>query len=346
MRLKYVGTETIVDDGYHNAFTDLLSYENYLYLAYRKAQTHDAITKGNIKIIRLPLSEKSLYHSYLWEDYATIDTGGDDRDPKLYIVDSGDKEDEKMLCVIWGTYYPRWAGSGVLRIREDDLMPHGTYFKKNGAMSAIRQPYRPNYWIWSVFANNSKNDNDAQYLAAAYHFGDGVMEMNHSLHLLKSGNGIFFEYHSPLYPENFIPISEPSLFSHKDRLCCIARTEGKTCALFFLNQISYKMNYYFLHTPIHSPKALSIGDETFISGRLYEDRKASTCLWRLIDNNFVGPELELIYTFDTSGDCGYPGMAVVNDKLFVSYYSQHLCKHVKYLPKQADIFLSTFNIEE
>jgi hypothetical protein len=53
-------------------------------------------------------------------------------------------------------------------------------------------------------------------------------------------------------------------------------------------------------------------------GRLCKAPDWHTAIWRFVDG-----KLDPILVFPSAGDCGYPGMVVEEDRVLISYYSQH-----------------------
>lgn len=69
----------VVDDGWHNAFIDMVRWREHFYLTYRKAPTHLGFG-SRVVVMRSP-------DARTWETLAELTVDGDDvRDPKLAII--------------------------------------------------------------------------------------------------------------------------------------------------------------------------------------------------------------------------------------------------------------------
>ena len=93
---EIIDLKTIHSDGRHNAFTDIIIWNGYFYVSFRTAESHGIIPNGDIIIIR----SKDLV---TWKMCAKINSGGDDRDPKLINCGS-------CLGIVFGTWFPRCGG--------------------------------------------------------------------------------------------------------------------------------------------------------------------------------------------------------------------------------------------
>lgn len=335
-KIELVNLDCIVSDGYHNAFTDLYHNEKdgYLYCAYRKSYSHNIVPHGKIEIVRSKIDRKDGEN---FELYHTIASGGDDRDPKFF------ETDHYKFGVYFGTYIPRWSSPQVSPLQKYDLITHVSLKSTQGnAWTNIYQWYRIGYWIWSVLKIKD------YYASSSYHFGDGNIEEAHSLNLLYSKDALSWEYDKLIFQEGIYPISEPALLYHNNELYVLARIENKRTILLKIDSAGLISRHY-LHDEIHSPCVKIINGEIFISGRLYENKKSSVCLWRLHIDEKDKP-LELITHFLSRGDCGYPGMVYHNDMLYISYYSQpqiiYDLEKRSNIPVESNIYLAKLRVKQ
>lgn len=367
----------VVADGYHNAFGDICQWKKNYYLAYRQADWHDPNPPGNIIILSSP--EGDIFN---WKQVATIDTGGDDRDPHFIKF-------RDTLQVYWGTYYERWHGK-TLHNSHNDLITCGSQTRNGTVWSTPYQIYRPNYWLWGTV-----QDKYAGTYGMAYHFGP---DLCHSLQLLYKPSRKYAEWQTVSSafnsPNRYRDLSEPTLFSDApDQIVCLARTTD--CLLFGRSHFPY-MSWYWteLEIILHSPAVVQYKDRWFVAGRTrldcipsltdsqekmaakmikglreseqikdkkkkrskqlenYEDWKEmlSEDIYRTVVCELF-PDTEKIsdpmIVLPSGWDNGYPGIFYDKniDKLVVQYYTQHLYIDVPGgLPRPADINVVTLDI--
>ncbi|MFH1568768.1 MAG: hypothetical protein ABIL09_12285 [Gemmatimonadota bacterium] len=325
-------------DGYHNAFTDLIRWRGHYYLSFRTAQAHAVDPPGDVVVYRSPDLKD-------WELCARLDTGGDDRDPKL--IDAGDR-----LGVVFGTWFPRWRGSGVPN-EPWDLISHVSASRDGTSWSQPRQVYGVNYWLWRILPA------EGGFYCAAYHFarrGDRDMR---TVHLLRSEDlfdwrlvGLMRAGGGPGEPVLFQP--EPGV------LHCVARTlEPRDHSWLGRSRAPYeKWAWQDLGVMIHAPVVLEVGGRRVVAGRSQEEdlpagsfvptgeqvRQAGhhTSVWELAPG---GTAAHLV-TVPSAGDCSYCGLALDPDgDLAMSYYSQHERLPLPAgPPTPADVFLARIRL--
>ncbi|MBE9546742.1 MAG: hypothetical protein IMF10_04490 [Proteobacteria bacterium] len=103
-----------------------------------------------------------------------------------------------------------------------------------------------------------------------------------------------------------------------------------------------------LNYTVHSPVIRPVGDELWVAGRAFSEQLPPSMLppepspekiaslarqderlakspqdWHTAIWRIVGDQLEPILVLPSRGDNAYPGMVVEEDRLLISYYSQH-----------------------
>ena len=73
---------TVVRDGWHNAFTDLIHWQGQYWITYRRAQSHKAWTPGEIVVMHSADRVR-------WREAARLKVTGDDRDPTFAVAPDG-----------------------------------------------------------------------------------------------------------------------------------------------------------------------------------------------------------------------------------------------------------------
>jgi hypothetical protein len=83
--------------------------------------------------------------------------------------------------------------------------------------------------------------------------------------------------------------------------------------------------------PLGGPDIITLPNgKTIIGSRSFRDNKSYTSLFQL-DNN--SNKMIHLLEFPSGGDTSYPGLIIVNNELWVSYYSSHEGKSSIYLAK-------------
>lgn len=372
MRITLRDLQRTISSGLHCAFTSLLLWRGHLYLAYREAQSHGIFPPGKIVILRAKLPSDNAMPA--WEPCATFHTGGDDRDPKLF--DAG----VYGIGIAWGTYYPRWPAPlqtpyVVMRSKEVDLISHIALSRNGNAWGIPYQVFRPNYWIWAVVSEETVPHGTIFY-AAAYHPGDGLLDVSHSVHLLGSNDCLNWWYHGRIIPEMYgkdgLP-SEPTLAflgeNEEDRrLHCLIRQEKKPLLHYVANDTyeNWKpTKTHILQPCVHAPALVEIGGRWILAGRapnfytktlsqgvIKSSTEASMRLW-LYDMQKPATCPQELLTLPSWGDCSYPGLAwdAEHQVLWCSYYSQHAyereieSEQIRHKPFPADVYVAKIDVE-
>ncbi len=333
---KLINVRRLFADGYHNAFTDLLHWNGHYYLSFRTAHTHGLAPPGDVVVYRSRDLDE-------WDLCARLDTGADDRDPKL--IDAGDR-----LGVVFGSWFPRWHSNSNLPNAPHDLISHVSVSRDGLAWSAPRQVYGVNYWLWRILPTSEG------FFCAAYHFAVRADRDMRTVHLLHSDD--LFDWRLKGLMRSGGGSGEPALFrAEPDCLHCIIRTlEPRHHSWIGRSPAPYSdWEWTDLGVMIHAPAVLKYGDSWIVAGRSQKEDLPSdsgidgagdpdakghhTSVWR-IDGARAVPLL----TLPSGGDCSYPGLAVGPDgEIAMSYYSQHEWMPLPSdPPNPSDIFLARF----
>ena len=310
---ELLSIERLFADGYHNAFTDLLHWKGHYYLSFRTAQSHGLPPNGDAVVYR---SEDLVD----WELCARLDTGGDDRDPKL--IDAGDR-----LGVVFGTWFPRWrGGNGSVHNAENDLVSHIAVSRNGATWSTPRQVYGVNYWMWRILPTTEG------FYCAAYHFGRRDDRDMRSVHLLHSED--LFDWRLKCQMRSGGGPGEPVLYQPEPgRMRCVVRTlEPNHHSWIGDSKAPYtEWTWHDLGVMIHAPVVLEVGDRWITAGRSqegdipegdferYEGFPHHTSAWEI-----DGTRANYLLSVPSGGDCSYCGLAHgPNGDVLMSYYSQH-----------------------
>ena len=318
----------IYSDGRHNAFTDMEYFRGYYYVAFRNAGRH-AVPEdyGDVLVIRSRDLES-------WELCARLSTGDDhdDRDPHL--LDLGEE-----LGVYFFSAFPKQPGQ--LLYEEASGGGHHVQacasFTSDGISWSAPQTVRDECAIWQIERFGG--------VCFASFGNKGAFAIGKSM-----GGRNWEEVATITFPtqqtvEAGIWITEDEKMhlivrmSKNEEMAYLAESEPP-----YTDWKLTKLNYT-VHCPVFRP----VGDELWLAGKTItaqfpasvaippepspekiaslarQDARLAktpqdwhTAIWKL-----VGDHLEPILVLPSRGDCGYPGLVVEEDRVLMSFYSQH-----------------------
>ncbi len=291
----------------HNAFTDLIRYNDLWYCVLREGLGH-ASDDGRARIIR---SRDGL----TWEPVALLAwEGGDVRDPKLSITPDG------QLMVS--------AAVRLLQPEGDDRHRSVTWLSADGDgfSGPFACPTGLGTWRWSVTWHDG----------AGYSFGYGGRDRGGTLYRTDDGRRW-----KPVARELFPPglASETSIvFMPDERAYCLLRRDPETThsALAALGTAwppYTSWEWIELGLRMGAPEMILVADENRLLAvaRLYDPVRTSLCeieplACRLPEVKQLAAArwraAELI-PFPSGGDTSYAGVALHAGELWISYYSSH-----------------------
>jgi hypothetical protein len=308
-------------------------WRNSYYLCFRTAESHGIVPNGDVLVMR----SADLAG---WEVCARLDTGGDDRDPKL--IDCGDH-----LGVVFGTWYPRWGdGTHSLANTPHDMVSHVALSRDGQCWSTPRQVYGVNYWLWRVLPLNG------QYYCAAYHFPLRSDRQRRTVQLLRSDN--LLDWALVCEMRSGGGCGEPVLYQPEPGvLHCIVRSlDPDNHSWLGRSEEPYRdWTWTDLGVMIHAPVVLSVNGRWIVAGRSQVcDLPEGACepatghhasVWEI-----CGDQARHLLTVPSAGDCSYCGLVLAPDgDVIMSYYSQHERLPLPALPPTpADIFLARIRL--
>ncbi|MCD6231522.1 hypothetical protein J7K28_02670 [Candidatus Aerophobetes bacterium] len=323
---KIMNIRKIYTDGRHNAFTDIEHWKGYYYVCFRNAGRHAVPGDyGDVFVIRSS-DLKS------WNVCVRLSAGDkhDDRDPAL--LNMGDE-----LAVFFGSSYPKKPGELLYEKRRNRRIQSFASFTSDGINWSSPQPiYEENFWLWQV-------ENSAGSFYGVAHDDWGTDKLAWSI------NGrdwkTIWEFAS-----NKFQFGEAGLWITDKRMYLVIRSPKSSTNMAILAQSEppyKKWDIKELNYTVHSPVIRSVKGELWIAGRacskqlpssilpselsqekvkalVHFDKRLSktpdwyTALWRLKND-----QLEPILVLPSRGDCAYPGLVVEENRVLMSYYSQH-----------------------
>lgn len=306
-------TKKIWDESAHCAFTDLLYCDDFFLLSFREADSHCAGQNGIIRILSSTDGEK-------WQSQAQIALLGYDlRDPMLSAMPNG------RLMMNMGA--SRYEGKTLVS------MGSCVSFSDNGKDWSIPQLIDlKGEWLWRVTWHKGVG------YSAAYSVSD-LNDLNKpwTLKLYKTADGINFSFISYLDVPSH-PNETTLRFLPDGRMMAMARRNGSGWIGFSLAPFTswqwYETDYRF-----GGPNFLIENDNIAWAAsrkverkwwhKLFGGSKCSVILAKILDGKY-----EPVVEFPSGGDCGYPGLAKVDEHLYISYYSSH--------EKKSSIYFASF----
>jgi hypothetical protein len=300
-------TWPVVDDGRHNAFTDLLYWQGYFWLAYISSPSHFASKQSRVVILR----SKDLKQ---WQEMARFSGNGQDiRDPKLAII-----QDQLVLYALLNKQF--------------DPEPYKTItaHSVDGATWSPFKDVTPEGWL---LGRPVTRDN-ATWFAPAHRIDHGTAI------LLRSMDGVTWDIHGTIHANDRADETAIQLLPDGHMLA-VTRIEaggGIFGDVEAGTQISRADAPYTTWTSLGRSKVTRLdGPTLFVHGnRVYAVGRRQVRVVRplLGQGSAVGRKRsalflveenarELIHLTDlpSAGDTSYPGAVIVNGKLFISYYT-------------------------
>ena len=296
---KLVEVKKIWDQAPHNAFTDLVRFQNRWFCVFREGKGHVS-PDGALRIITSTDGEK-------WESAALITSPDSDlRDAKITVTPDG----QLML-----------SGAGALHDKSKHTHQSLAWFSKDGrTWSEGHQIGDPDYWLWRVTWHRGK----------AYGIGYGCGK-DRSVRLYASQDGKKFE----TLVERLFDVGYPnetSLVFDGDTAYCLLRRDGQpNNGLLGVSQPPYtKWDWKDLGVRIGGPHMIRLPDGRFVAAvRMYDGATRTSLAW--IDPK--SGKLTEFLKLPSGGDTSYAGLVLHDKLLWVSYYSSHEGKTSIYLAK-------------
>jgi len=283
----------IWDAGAHNAFTDLIRYQNRLFCAFREAAKHQVSPDGKIRVLASTDGRQ-------WSSAALLASDlGDLRDPHLSITPSG----ELML---------------VAAIAFNPGAPHRhqtfAFFSRDGSKWSEPAPIGdPDYWLWRVAWHKNK----------AYAVGYPTLASGKPARLYHSTDGRNFQ---SLVSELDVPDApnETAFAFLPDDTMLIDRKRGlnsKTAVLLSARPPYTNWSWDDLGQQLGGPALLRLPDGRLLAaGRIHPEGGSRTALLWL---DPAQKHFRQILVLPSKSDTSYPGLVFENGELLVSYYSSH-----------------------
>ena len=304
----------IWDQGLHNAFTDLLRFNNAFYCTFREGSAHVKGNDGTARVIRSTDGKN-------WSSVALLKIDGKDiRDPKLSVTPDNrimvlmDVEENNAGKVTSRKPYVSFSGTAG----NDFSFPAASGMDKTAASWSD--------WVWRVTWNKGIG------YAINYQSAGGI-------YLLKTKDGTYFEKVSKIEIDGQ-PNESTIRFDKNDKMYVLIRREmkDKMGVLATSNAPYQDWTFNYMNQRVGGPNFLFLNDTTLcIGSRLYPaEETAGSGNTKHLSAVFIADikgKVNKVIPLPSGGDTSYPGLVVYDGYLWYSYYSSHEGKTAIYLAK-------------
>ncbi len=302
---QIVSVKKIWDVGDHNAFTDLIRFQDRFFCVFREAEDHVG-GDGEIRVLASSDGEQ-------WESAALIREAGIDlRDPKLSVT-----PDARLMIVAGGSVY---NGTKTLQGRQ----PRVSFSGDGHRWSQPKRILAEGDWLWRVTWHNGIAYG-VSYRAADKTASDAQWQVN----LHSSSDGVSYELVSQLDVTGR-PNETTLRFLPDGRMVALVRREaGDHTAWIGSSRAPYQeWQWASMGHRIGGPNFIRLPEgDLWAAGRSYPGER-KTVLARLTLTDYQ-PKL----TLPSGGDTSYPGLVWHDGLLWMSYYSSHEGQTSIYLAK-------------
>lgn len=305
LKFELIENKRIWSRGGHNAFTDIILFNDYIYVAFREASCCHFSEDGRIRILRSKDTKN-------WENISELNIPTKDiRDPKFSICPSN------TLCIHASARERNIAGITRYTYRSY------VWNSENGTNWSDAQPILDShYWLWRVRWDKEIN----QAYGFSYKTGG-----NNYLSLHSSHDGIdFYTKKYKIFDDDW-PNETDLVFINDSTAISLVRRSPNSNSIIGLSRKPYvEWRWEELNEKIASPNLLLLPDNRIIAGVRYLEPSARTSISLI---NPVEKKITEILQLPSGGDNGYPGMILQDDTLLISYYSSHEQRTSIYLAK-------------
>jgi hypothetical protein len=317
--LELVSVDRIWDKAPHNAFGDLIRFQNRWFAVCREGKGHVA-SRGEEDDGKLRVITSS--DGARWDSAALVSEPGIDlRDPHLSIT-----ADHRLMIVAGGSEYP----GGKYKTRQPRVM-----FSKDGReWTAPQRVLSQGEWLWRVTWHDGKAYGVSKYGSP----GKELPEDPRRVDLVTSSDGVHWEKIAEL---GVTGGDETTIrFLHDGTMVALMRrrtqTELSANASIGVSKPPYKQ-WKWTETKhfIGGPNFIVLPNGRMIAGgRNCPTSSSASCRMMLgpMTTSSYQPELQLP-SQEGSGDNSYPGFAFDNGLLWVSYYAPYGSGTAMYLAK-------------
>jgi len=301
---RIVSVEKIWDQGAHNAFTDIVRFNDMWYCTFREGDNHVG-TDGVIRIIRSADGAS-------WESCGLLAEADIDlRDPKLSIT-----PDNRLIVNMGGSDYD----GDVLRGRQ----PRVSFSADGTTWSDPARICNDGDWLWRVTWH------EGQAWGVSYDNRIGKEEDWH-LRLYVSDDGLNYRIRTALEVTGR-PNETTLRFMPDGTMVALVRREADNKFAWIGASAAPYVDWRWNET------TMQVGGPNFIqakNGELWAGHRFYPGGPKTVLSRMKASELEKVLEFPSGGDTSYPGFAWNGGELWMTYYASHEGKSSIYLARIA-----------
>ncbi|MEO2035153.1 MAG: sialidase family protein [Planctomycetaceae bacterium] len=297
-----VDVKRIWDSAPHNAFTDLIRFEDRWYCVFREGKGHVS-PDGALRVL-------TSTDGTLWESAALVTSEDSDlRDAKITVTPDG----RLML-----------AGAEAIETPTGRHHQSLVWFSDDGQKwTAKHKVGDPDNWLWRITWHNGN----------AFGFGYGCGAGDRGLRLFSSSDGKTFEtLIDRVNVEGTYPNETSIVFLPDDTAYCLLRQDGKPNSghLGKSHPPYTEWDWKSLGVRLGGPDMIQLPDGRFVAVvRLYDEPVRTSLCWLDPEHATLTEALKL----PSGGDTSYAGLVWHDEMLWISYYSSHESKTSIYLAR-------------
>ncbi len=293
--------QTVWDEGTHAAFTDLVEFGGKYYITFREGYSHifdeNGKAEGRIRVLESNDGER-------WESVLNAGIEGIDcRDPKLSITPDG-----RLMVLFGGSLYidrELKGQQGYVMFSSD-----GKTYSEPEKITLSPDPANETNWLWRVTWNG-----DTGY-GVSYGFGPA----GRTLILYQTKDEVSYSEVKSFDFSGFA--NETTLrFLPDGKMLMMVRRDGDDRMGFWGYADAPYTDWTVRQMPLQvgGPDFVVLEDGTVLAGtRSYAI--GSHCKTIIVKGTIEG-DFQEVFALPSDGDTSYPGLLVVGDKLWVSYYT-------------------------
>lgn len=307
MKIQLDNVKRICHGSTHNAFGDTVIFNDHIFICYRAGSDHMS-EDGRVIVLQCSLTGKRISQSTLHLPNTDL------RDPHFCL-------DGKALRLLAHTRY----------IPSNPKAETVSWFSNgNNVWSGVHFPGPRGWWLWRAQVHKGRSWGIG-YLRQANQINlysgqlRGRMEIVSEAILSQQKHGLGYPNESDLR------------FTSDSTLVTVVRRDADSfTAQLGISKPPYRRwQWQDLGVYIGGPAMHLLSDDTaLVAGRSWDSRALHTRLWLL---DIVTGKLTSLAVLPSGGDNGYPGLAIHDNTLLMSYYSSHI-------DNQSRMYLATFSL--
>ena len=298
----------------HNAFPDMVRYQDQWYVAFREGTSHAVAGDGLMRVIRSSDAEN-------WESVALLDWNAE-----------YEMRDARLTVLADGRLMLNGAGAPLASTYERQSL---CWFTDNGDDWSAT-PYlvgEQDWWLWSVTEHPSGD---------LYGIAYGQLGLNPdpvtTTRLYRSEDGIDYQTHVSTLTSHSNTNEADLIFLQDGTAVTLVRQNSSSQCVVGTSTGDYtNWNFQTINKSIGGPELIELPDGNIVAAtRLYDGTVRTALSW--LDP--ASGQMEELLTLPSGGDTSYPGLVWHEDRLWVTYYSSHEGKSNIYI-SQVEVSAAT-----